>query len=795
MTYWLVTLLVIGSAAPAAAQQPLLRLPFSETGWAHVCTQGPGGARSHSADNTRHDLDFDTPNSGQEADPNPEPILAAADGTAYACPCPPAGCPHTGFGNNVRVAHGTNLFTIYGHLASASVSNGTFVVQGQTIGLENNTGNSDGDHVHFGLHEGDPADCASAGTSIEIETLEVIDRTDRSGPSTLRSSDFKCGDPGGSSHRYLSTNPRPTVITSALATDGLTITAPAGFVLGEPLIARFRFQNRSSVPITLRNIVVGGRLALNGVSNCANYGEVCPDFPVDQGPRTLAPYNPANPNDPATIYDYAAGFTPQKAGHYEFDIFWRIPDDPLNTEYGWMFGPPVDPSSLFNQRDIDILGLCTAGLAARGGCVEPTFTSTPLPSGTFTRTRTQTALPTLISPIATPTRTRTPTLPSSPTQRSATATPPPTTTPTTPSSVCPDDGNPCTDEVLSNGVCTHPVLPDLRDCNDGFFCNGRDLCHEGTCGGPGFNTGNPCGASDGDSDCSEACDEATDTCTAPDPDGVGCNDNVFCNGQDICNGGECGTHLGDPCTQLGERCNEELRQCDPFIGPTHTPTSSLPVRTPTVPLCIGDCTSDESVTIDELVTGVRLLLGIGALQPCSQFGCDNVVTLSCIEGAVASALAGGCSGVVITPVPTTSTPTANTTPPPNPTPADTPPPSLMVKSIHFCTSVTNAGTCNNEVPADHSFAVDEKISVLIWYEIANGPAVFQFTNRIINPDGGEDWKNTHEHQAGLGASTAPNWAADVQLWKKGVFEVRFAVRLISDSADTPTATAQIFVGG
>lgn len=61
-----------------------------------------------------------------------------------------------GFGNQVIITHlidGKAYQTLYGHLANVSVHNGEKVIQGQVIGIQGNTGASNGAHVHFELHQ------------------------------------------------------------------------------------------------------------------------------------------------------------------------------------------------------------------------------------------------------------------------------------------------------------------------------------------------------------------------------------------------------------------------------------------------------------------------------------------------------------------------------------------------------------------------------------------------------------------------------------------------------------------
>ena len=58
-------------------------------------------------------------------------------------------CCGNGYGNYVIISHDGTYSTLYGHLASACVSVGDYVQQGQTIGYIGCTGFSTGDHLHF----------------------------------------------------------------------------------------------------------------------------------------------------------------------------------------------------------------------------------------------------------------------------------------------------------------------------------------------------------------------------------------------------------------------------------------------------------------------------------------------------------------------------------------------------------------------------------------------------------------------------------------------------------------------
>lgn len=60
-----------------------------------------------------------------------------------------------GYGNQVIISHtvdGKQYETMYAHFQSVSVSVGDTVIQGQPIGIQGNTGASNGAHVHFELH-------------------------------------------------------------------------------------------------------------------------------------------------------------------------------------------------------------------------------------------------------------------------------------------------------------------------------------------------------------------------------------------------------------------------------------------------------------------------------------------------------------------------------------------------------------------------------------------------------------------------------------------------------------------
>src|SRR5262245_57949660 len=68
------------------------------------------------------------------------------------------------------------------------------------------------------------------------------------------------------------------------------------------------------------------------------------------------------------------------------------------------------------------------------------------------------------------------------------------------------------------------------------------------------------------------------------------------------------------------------------------------VATRTLGACSGDCGGDGEVTVDELIVGVNIALGIAALSQCTSLDAsgDGEVTVDELIGAVNQAL-NGCT--------------------------------------------------------------------------------------------------------------------------------------------------------
>jgi len=121
--------------------------------------------------------------------------------------------------------------------------------------------------------------------------------------------------------------------------------------------------------------------------------------------------------------------------------------------------------------------------------------------------------------------------------------------------------------------------------------------------------------------------------------------------------GDCNQQLaaGEPCEKHSD-CIAPLL-CQPvgpggavicFPAPTPTPFDFFPTWTPTVtvgPLCVGDCSRDRAVAIDELVTMVDIALGTTSFASCEAGDAngDRRITVDEIVTAAGNALTG-CPG-------------------------------------------------------------------------------------------------------------------------------------------------------
>jgi murein DD-endopeptidase MepM/ murein hydrolase activator NlpD len=91
---------------------------------------GPRGNRFHTG------LDFPAPYGRN--------VRAARAGTVIA-----AGYDPGGYGNIVRIAHGSGTTTFYAHLSRVTVRRGERVAAGERVATVGSTGFSSGPHLHF----------------------------------------------------------------------------------------------------------------------------------------------------------------------------------------------------------------------------------------------------------------------------------------------------------------------------------------------------------------------------------------------------------------------------------------------------------------------------------------------------------------------------------------------------------------------------------------------------------------------------------------------------------------------
>lgn len=81
-------------------------------------------------------------------------IIAVEDGEVVI-----SGYMENGYGNYVKIKHnfnGNTIYTLYGHMKNLPlVKVGELVKKGQKIGIQGNTGNSTGPHLHFEIIVGE----------------------------------------------------------------------------------------------------------------------------------------------------------------------------------------------------------------------------------------------------------------------------------------------------------------------------------------------------------------------------------------------------------------------------------------------------------------------------------------------------------------------------------------------------------------------------------------------------------------------------------------------------------------
>lgn len=203
-------------------------LPFS-AGYSARCVQGAGGTYSHSYQSTRYDLDLDTPNDRDD------PLFAPADGVIYVH----AEDPLHDFGIHANVDLGDGTYLLMGHGKEFFPESGTEVVKGEYIGTEGTTGNSSGDHVHYGRHSGDAEKNAAYGTSIDGFAIHALDLSAGGAEVEVLSSDAPCDLSRGHVYESLLTTPHMHPVgTLVRVTDRATV-----FLVTEDGVASFHDED------------------------------------------------------------------------------------------------------------------------------------------------------------------------------------------------------------------------------------------------------------------------------------------------------------------------------------------------------------------------------------------------------------------------------------------------------------------------------------------------------------------------------------------------------------------------
>ena len=137
----LVTTFLGAAPAQAAGPRPPLQMPFP-------CGQSwTGDSNNSSAHRGTYEIDFNRGNL-PTADRGDTVVAAAAGRVVTSAHQGSA----NGFGNLVKIDHGSGWFTYYAHLDTRAVAAGTTVRQGQKIGTLGNTskpGNNISPHLHF----------------------------------------------------------------------------------------------------------------------------------------------------------------------------------------------------------------------------------------------------------------------------------------------------------------------------------------------------------------------------------------------------------------------------------------------------------------------------------------------------------------------------------------------------------------------------------------------------------------------------------------------------------------------
>lgn len=180
-------------------------------------------------------------------------------------------------------------------------------------------------------------------------------------------------------------------------------------------------------------------------------------------------------------------------------------------------------------------------------------------------------------------------------------------------SACPDDGNPCSDEVCNPMTGCGSVCDNSNVCDNGSYCDGAETCDNCVC-----TPGAPSCPADPYACTNDFCDEAGDVCVCI-PSGS-CDDGLFCNGEEMCVCGMGCVDGSDPCI-APLTCDEANDECDG---------------------CINDSQCQDGLFCNGFETcDIPTATCLPGTNPCPGDGIDCTVDL-CDEGPNLSDNAGAC---------------------------------------------------------------------------------------------------------------------------------------------------------
>lgn len=243
-------------------------------------------------------------------------------------------------------------------------------------------------------------------------------------------------------------------------------------------------------------------------------------------------------------------------------------------------------------------------------------------------------------------------------------------------SACPDDGNPCSDQVCNLVTGCGSVCNDTNSCDNGAYCDGAETCDNCVC-----TPGTPPCPPDAFTCTNDFCDEAGDVCVCI-PSGT-CDDGLFCNGVEMCVCGSGCVDAPDPCP-APLTCDEANDECDGCVNDSQCQDGLFcnGFETCDVPTancqdgpdpCLGDnidCTSDicdegadlgdnagtcqsvpnnsfcddSNVCTNDVCDPLTAPPATGCVHTCNTLGCDDLNLCTINDVCSGSAAPCVCSG-------------------------------------------------------------------------------------------------------------------------------------------------------